>query len=327
MTRLVLPEGMRREAILEAWSQTLELDSVREEENFFDAGGNSMLLVQLQRALTERLGFKVPLQDIFHHPTVTALASRVEEIIPAPVPGGRQKFNLYCLPYAGCSARVYDGWKSVAPEFLNVIPVELPGRGSRCMDRPLSGLRELLDDLSAAIDTSGSPYGLFGHSFGAILAYELGKRLVSDGLPGPSSLVVSACRPPHLATPETPVFDRPDHEFRNRLRELRGTPPELLANDELMEIYIPVIRADYSILDNYRPYGKADIGCPVLALHGSADPDAGETIMKQWRAYTGSSFSAHEISGDHFFLHSAEEEIVSRVAAHLTAVPGPAASR
>ncbi|ELP61736.1 alpha/beta fold hydrolase [Streptomyces turgidiscabies] len=321
MTRVVSQERTHREAVFEAWRQTLEIDSAREDENFFDAGGNSILLVQLQRSLAAKLGFKIPLQEIFHHPTIGELARRVEVLAPAPAPAERQELNLYCLPYAGCSARVYDRWKASAPEFLNVIPVELPGRGSRCTDRPISSLPELLDDLSASIDADGHvPYVLFGHSFGAILAYELGKRLISDGLPGPRSLMVSACRPPHLATPEVPVFDRPDRDFRNRLRELRGTLPELLENEELMELYIPVIRADYSILDNYRSDDSADIGCPIFALYGSADDDANGTVIGQWDAYTRASFSAHEIPGDHFFLHSAEGEIVSRISAHLAAM-------
>ncbi|WSA79988.1 alpha/beta fold hydrolase [Streptomyces sp. NBC_01799] len=321
MTRVVSQERTHREAVFEAWQQTLEIDSAREDENFFDAGGNSILLVQLQRSLTARLGFKIPLQEIFHHPTIGELTRRVEALTPAPAPAEQQELNLYCLPYAGCSARVYDTWKAGVPEFLNVIPVELPGRGSRCTDRPVSNLPELLDDLSAAIDADGNvPYALFGHSFGAILAYELGKKLILDGRPGPRSLMVSACRPPHLATPEVSVFDRPDRDFRNRLLELRGTPPELLENEELMELYIPVIRADYSILDNYQPGDSVDIGCPILALYGSADDDAGRVVTEQWGAYTRASFSAHEIPGNHFFVHSAEEEIVGRIGAHLAAV-------
>ncbi|MFD7685469.1 alpha/beta fold hydrolase [Streptomyces sp. NPDC059781] len=315
MNRTVPLEGTYRDIVSEAWLRTLEIQSARDDQNFFDAGGNSALLVQLQRSLTAGLGFKVPLQEIFQHPTIAGLSRRVEALIPSPAPVGEQEINLYCLPYAGCSARVFDSWKACAPEFLNVIPVELPGRGSRCTDSPVSDLSGLLDDLSSAIDAEGHvPYVVFGHSFGAIIAYELGRRVIADGRPGPSSLVVSACRPPHLATPEVPVFDRPDRDFRKRLLELRGTPPELLENDELMELYIPVIRADYSILDNYRPTGSADLGCPIVALYGSADDDADGAVMEQWSAYTRSSFVKYEVPGDHFFLHSAGQEIVSRIA-------------
>ncbi|MEV6000307.1 alpha/beta fold hydrolase [Streptomyces griseomycini] len=319
MNRTFPPERTYRDIISEAWMRTLEIQSARDDQNFFDAGGNSVLLVQLQRSLTAGLGFKVPLQEIFRHPTIADLSRRVETLAPSPAPVGRQELNLYCLPYAGCSARVFDSWKVYAPEFLNVIPVELPGRGSRCTDSPVSDLPELLDDLSSAIDVdSRVPYGIFGHSFGAIIAYELGRRMIADGFPGPSALVVSACRPPHLATPEVPVFDRPDRDFRQRLRELRGTPPELLENDELMELYIPVIRADYSIIDNYRSAGPVDIGCPIVALYGSADDDADGAVVEQWGAYTRSSFEKYEIPGDHFFLHSAEQEIVSRIASEIS---------
>ncbi|MFB8759391.1 alpha/beta fold hydrolase [Streptomyces nigra] len=319
MTHTVSPERTYRDIISEAWLKTLEIQFARDDQNFFDAGGNSILLVQLQRSLTAGLGFKVPLQEIFRNPTIADLARRLEVLMSFSVPVGEQQLNLYCLPYAGCSARVFESWKAYAPEFLNILPVELPGRGSRCTDNPISDLSGLLDDLSSAIDADGRvPYGIFGHSFGAIIAYELGRRVISDGRPRPSTLVVSACRPPHLATPEVPVFDRPDRDFRKRLLELRGTPPELLENDELMELYIPVIRADYSILDNYRPTDPAGIGCPIVALYGSADDDADGAVMEQWSAYTRSSFVKYEVSGDHFFLHSAEQEIVSRIASEAS---------
>ncbi|MEU9730616.1 alpha/beta fold hydrolase [Streptomyces sp. NPDC048002] len=323
MTHTFSPERTYRDIISEAWLKTLEIQFAHDDQNFFDAGGNSILLVQMQRSLTAGLGFKVPLQEIFQHPTITDLARRLEVLMSFSAPVGGQRFNLYCLPYAGCSARVFEGWKAYAPEFLNILPVELPGRGSRCTDNPISDLSGLLDDLSSAIDADGRvPYGIFGHSFGAIIAYELGRRMVSDGRPKPSTLVVSACRPPHLATPEVPIFDRPDRDFRKRLLEIRGTPPELLENDELMELYIPVIRADYSILDNYRPTSPAGIGCPIVALYGGADEEADGAVMEQWSAYTQSSFVKYEVSGDHFFLHSAEQEIVSRIASEtLIGIP------
>ncbi|OPF73189.1 thioesterase [Streptomyces antioxidans] len=237
-----------------------------------------------------------------------------------PVTGhaSNQALNLYCLPYAGCSARVYDVWQAGLPDSINVVPLELPGRGSRCTDPPLDTLPELLRDLTRGVNAEArAPYAVFGHSFGAIIAYELTRYVVSQGYPGPQSLIVSACRAPHLATPEEAIFDRSDEDFKRGLRKVGGTPEELLENDELMELYIPVIRADYTILDNYRRDPVQDVNCPILGLYGDADSDADKSAMSAWDAYTSGSFSLEPIKGDHFFLDDATEHVIQRVGAHL----------
>ncbi|MQL61915.1 alpha/beta fold hydrolase [Streptomyces vinaceus] len=312
-----------RMIVLRAWQQTLETDPVSDEENFFDAGGNSILLVEFQRRISEQLNFKIPLREIFRNPTVAGLSGRIATMatngsLPAMGGASNQALNLYCLPYAGCSARVYDVWQAGLPDSINVVPLELPGRGSRCTDHPLDTLPELLQDLTRGLSAGDRvPYSVFGHSFGAIIAYELTRYLVSQGYPGPRSLIVSACRAPHLATPEVAIFDRPDGDFKRGLRRVGGTPEELLENDELMELYIPVIRADYTILDNYHCDPVQDLSCPILGLYGDADPDADKASMSAWGAYTSGSFSLESIEGDHFFLHHATEQVIQRVGAHL----------
>ncbi|GGT43266.1 thioesterase II family protein [Streptomyces chromofuscus] len=223
--------------------------------------------------------------------------------------------KLYCLPYAGCSARVYDSWRGLLPESVDVVPLELPGRGSRCVEEPLADLSALLEDLIGLTSAARTvPYAVFGHSYGALVAFELAKLMRARGYPAPAALIVSASRAPHLLPKDEAVHTLSDAEFKERLAALRGTPRELLENDELMELFIPIIRADYQILHAYEATIEARVDCPITALCGSTDDDAVLTSVEPWRQYTTKSFDVAHIDGDHFFLHSREKEVVARVA-------------
>ncbi|MEU3096491.1 alpha/beta fold hydrolase [Streptomyces sp. NPDC006967] len=317
--------GMERQGVVRAWRKVLEADPVSDHVNFFDAGGNSILLVSFQQALFEEFSFKIPVREIFANPTIAALTARLQDPV-APTsyrgPAGDDSLTLHCLPYAGCSARVYDGWRARLPASIRVEPLEFPGRGSRCTELPVSALPALLEDLGHVVTAGGQgPYALFGHSFGALIAYELARYLIASGHPAPKCLFVSGCRAPHLATPENPVFARPDDDFKLRLAQIGGTPEELLQNDELMDLYIPVIRADYTILDNYRVTKREPLPCSVVALYGSDDTDADEESVASWEAYTQGGFTLRRVTGDHFFLHSAEDELLAHVRALITGGP------
>ncbi|MFF7636232.1 thioesterase II family protein [Kitasatospora sp. NPDC008050] len=225
--------------------------------------------------------------------------------------------NLYCIPYAGCSARVYDSWQRHLPERVTVLPMELPGRGARCVVEPIDELAPLLADLSQQLDLT-SPYVLFGHSYGAVLAFELAKLLRAKGDPEPAALLVSASRAPRLLGADADTHRLSDAELTKRLAELGGTPQELLENEELMEIYLPVIRADYRILGEYGTGTPGTVGCPVVAFYGDADDEADLASVEEWANYTDSSFGVEKIHGDHFFLHAAESELVAAVEAVCT---------
>ncbi|MFI5727010.1 alpha/beta fold hydrolase [Streptomyces cyaneofuscatus] len=311
-----------REAVLQAWRDTLERAPESDEQNFFEAGGNSILAVQLQRRLAGALGRRVSLKEIHENPTVLGLlglrAPRgrqhpVGDVSPAPV------LNLYCLPYAGSSARIYAPWQDELPSWVTLVPLELPGRGARWSESAKSDLSELLDDLARRVEQAGhAPYAIFGHSFGGVLAFELARHLRMRGFPAPRRLLVSGCPAPHLAVPDESSHDLPTEEFVHRLRQLSGTPEELLENDELMELYIPVIRADYTILDHYKPSRAEPLGCGITAFYGRDDEDADRAAVEAWDPYSDRDFAVEEIAGDHFFLRDSRSELLEGVTRYLT---------
>ncbi|HCA85520.1 MAG TPA: hypothetical protein DEQ61_08505 [Streptomyces sp.] len=314
-----------RSTVARAWRETLEAEPASDDEDFFEAGGNSILVVELQRRLAKALGHAVPLRQIHDNPTVggllglgTSLQSSAKPAADVLPPG----LTLYCLPYAGASARMYDHWKDRLPASVKVVPLELPGRGSRWSEPALTELSPLLDDLTGAMDEARrTPYAVFGHSFGGVLAFELVRHLTDRGFPAPQRLLVSACLAPHEATPTETNYDLSDAEFIESLRKVRGTPEELLENEELMELYIPTIRADYTILDLYEAPPLAPLECPVSVFYGVEDQDAARESMDAWDKYSGAAVAIEGISGDHFFLRDSEDEFLAKLCLHLGAGP------
>lgn len=309
-------EGVLREArslILEAWCRTLDEYPASDKENFFDAGGNSVLLVRLQRELAKSLGAKIPLKSIHQAPTVEGLLkslSDLEVLLVKPVSG---RLDLYCLPYAGCSARMFDSWRGRLPKSVNLMPLELPGRGSRSAEPAIDNLPGLLRDLSDALGDRDGEFAVFGHCFGALVAYELIRFRRSRDLSQPRHLIVSASRAPHVATPEERTHDLPFEELTERLRRRGGTPTELLENDELMELYLPTLRADYTIYDRYRFVEDGPLECPVLALYGEDDVEADQAGMEPWRGYSTGLFAIESVAGGHFFVQTSEAAVVEKI--------------
>ncbi|MEU1128279.1 alpha/beta fold hydrolase [Streptomyces sp. NPDC005900] len=318
-----------RSTVVRAWRETLEAEPASDDEDFFEAGGNSILVVQLQRRLAKALGHPVPLRQIHDHPTVGGLLGLGASLRPSDEPeadGRAPGLTLYCLPYAGASARMYDHWKDRLPASVKVVPLELPGRGSRWSEPALTELSPLLDDLTGAMDEARhTPYAVLGHSFGGVLAFELVRHLADQGFPAPQRLLVSACLAPHEATPTETNYDLSDAEFIESLRKVRGTPEELLENEELMELYIPTIRADYTILDLYEAPSFSPLEYPISVFYGVADQDAARESMDAWEKYSSTSVVIEGISGDHFFLRDSEDEFLTKLSLHLGA--GPAAEK
>jgi medium-chain acyl-[acyl-carrier-protein] hydrolase len=233
-----------------------------------------------------------------------------------------RRIRLFCLPYAGGSARMFATWRDGLPENVEVVPVEPPGRGAR-FNEPLHHRAEpLVDDLlPVLLARRDTPFALFGHSMGAVLAFELARRLEQRYGAPPLHLFVSAFRAPHLAPGAVPDHSLPDEQFRARLREFKGTPEEVLADEGLMELFVPILRADLAIADTYRSTGGAPVTCPVTAFAGTEDQEVGVPAVAQWSRHTTGGFALKAVPGDHFFLHSHRDLLLGEIARGLGAAP------
>ena len=222
-------------------------------------------------------------------------------------PNTDAKLRLFCFPYAGGEAQVYRRWTEVLPPEVEVCPVQLPGRGSRLYETPFVRVKPLLDVLaSALLPYLDRPFALFGHSMGAILAFELARRLKAEHDLEPQHLFVSGRPAPGVPDPNPPTYSLPEPEFLDELRRLNGTPPEVLEHPELMQLLIPLIRADFELVQTYSYEPGPALDCPISAFGGLQDAEIPQENMEAWHQHTRSYFLRRMLPGDHFFFKTAQ---------------------
>ena len=225
------------------------------------------------------------------------------------------KTRLFCFPYAGGSAAVYRDWARFLPGSIQVVPVELPGRGTRLNQPAFSGLSPLIEALAGQIPPLlDLPFSIFGHSMGATIGFEIARRLRDDHGAEPRRLFVSARRAPRVPRDREPTFDLPHDEFVSKLHRLNGTPSEVLDNAELMELMMPTLRSDFRLVDTYSYQPGRLLECPITAIGGLEDSEVTREKLAPWKEETNGEFSIHMMAGDHFFLRTARAGLLPLVA-------------
>ncbi|MFC6336762.1 alpha/beta fold hydrolase [Pseudomonas sp. CCM 7891] len=220
------------------------------------------------------------------------------------------RLRLFCLPYSGASAMVYSRWRRALPEWLQVCPLELPGRGMR-MDEPLQrDIKALAAQLAAEISTQlDGPYALFGHSLGGLLAFELAHALRARGLPAPLALFASGTAGPARRDVSEYAIEKTDAQLIARLRELKGTAEDALANHELMQLMLPILRADFLLCGSFHYGEREPLAMPIHVFGGKQDSVRAEQLL-DWQEDTSTGFSLDLFEGHHFFLMQQESSVL-----------------
>lgn len=236
-----------------------------------------------------------------------AATGSVERWIVAPGPGAQTRLHLFCLPYAGGGASIFHTWaRGLSPQ-VAVHAIQPPGREGRIAEPPFTRLEPLIQALAAAmLPYLGQPFALFGHSMGALLSFELARYLRRRHGLTPAQMFVSAHRAPHLPNPEPEIYRLPEEAFVERLRRMRGTREEVLANPELMALVLPTLRADFAVCGTYAYRDEPPLTCPISAFVGLQDTIASHAQVAAWGELTSGPFSLRAVPGNHFFLHSAQ---------------------
>ncbi|RWU21416.1 thioesterase [Pseudomonas alkylphenolica] len=228
--------------------------------------------------------------------------------------------TLLCLPYSGASAMVYSRWRRKLPAWLDVRPVELPGRGTRMGEPAQTDLLALARQLASEQRLAASqPYALLGHSLGALLAFELAHELQALGCPSPLALFASGTAAPSRREDyDGGEWREPksDAVLIEELRALNGTPEEVLANRELMSLTLPVLRADFLLCGRYVYRQRPPLHCPLHVL-GGEDDRATDAQLLAWRQESLGDFSLEMFPGGHFFIHAHEDRVLGTLSAAM----------
>jgi surfactin synthase thioesterase subunit len=230
--------------------------------------------------------------------------------------------RLLCLPYSGGSAMIYARWRRLLPSWIDVCPVEWPGRGARMDEPPMTDPRALASQLARELGAQlDAPYALFGHSLGAVIAFELAHSLLDRGAPAPAILFASGAEAPAVRDGSKWRQPLSDEALLRELRNLQGTPEEVLANAELMRSALPVLRADFLMCGAYVYRPRQPLPCPVHVF-GGIDDETSREALQAWRQETSASFTLHMLPGHHFFIHTQQAELIDLIGTALARQSG-----
>jgi medium-chain acyl-[acyl-carrier-protein] hydrolase len=238
--------------------------------------------------------------------------------IVRPNPNEHADLRLFCVPHVGGSAMIFRTWPQDLPDYVEVCAIELPGRGRRIKEAPFSCLRSLVDALADSIlPYLDRPCALFGHSFGALVCFELARELRNRLVPIPVLLCVSGAKAPQFLVDGSSIHMLPDPRLIDKVRRLGGTPEAVLENEELVSALLPALRADFEALETYVYSDATPLRCPILGLGGAADHRVDRDSLRAWAEHTIAGFKLEMFPGDHFFIHQAQPQILQTLGAAL----------
>jgi surfactin synthase thioesterase subunit len=199
-----------------------------------------------------------------------------------------------------------------------VCPIQLPGREDRYREMAFTNLVALSHAVAGELTTYfDKPFAIFGHSLGALIAFEVARALRRAQAPAPVAICLAAHRAPQLPPLRAPIHQLPDAAFIDEIRRLQGTPAAVLANRELMAFLLSTLRSDFQACDTYVCAPEPPLASPLFVFGGTEDEEVGEAALERWREQTVAAFSLQMLPGTHFFVQSQRDRLLAEIGGHL----------
>src|SRR5579875_3755851 len=232
-------------------------------------------------------------------------------------PNEQARLRLFCFPYAGGGASLFRAWLDALPPEVELCGIQLPGRESRLGEPAYTRIVPLVEALAGAIvPYLDRPFAFYGHSMGALVSFELARQLRRTYDKLPVSMYIAAYRAPQLPNPNIKIHHLPEEMFKVVLRAY-GIPEGILQNQELMQAMLPTLRADLELCDNYEYKEELPLVCPFLIFGGQKDVRVNPADLDLWRVHSSAPYRLSILPGSHFFLHSAQDLLLTAIAQDL----------
>lgn len=232
-----------------------------------------------------------------------------------PAPNPAAALRLICFPYAGGGASAFQPWARLLPPAVDLCALQPPGRETRRSEPPFRTFAEAIENLAQAIHPLlDKPCAFFGHSLGALLAFETARCLRRAGQPQPCHLLLSSRRPPHLPEPLAPLAELPEAEFIAAVQGRYGGIPEVILREpELMALFLPTLRADFAVLESYTYGAEPPLAAAIMVYGGNDDPLGPPAVLGEWQRHTTGSFAQVQFAGGHFYLQAQRAALLASI--------------
>lgn len=224
------------------------------------------------------------------------------------------EIRLICFHYGGGSSVSFYPWKDMILPNIELLAINLPGRGSSINEPLLDDIEDVTNVMLAHIKHyMDKPLVFFGHSLGALISFELAKALKEQQLKQPMHLILSGCMAPQNLYKRNKISKFNNKEFIEILKIYNGISQEVLSDPSLMELFLPIIRTDISIIDNYKYRGNDPLDCDITTIGGREDPTVLLEDIYSWKSHTTKKYTHHTLVGDHFFIRSHRKNVLDIV--------------
>ena len=220
------------------------------------------------------------------------------------------RVKMFCFPYAGGSASIYRSWSDALGETVEVLGIQLPGRENRLFEQPIDRVQTAVEQVATNIQPFlDKPYLIYGHSMGAIVGFELARYLQQTAPLAPSHLILSSYRAPHLPNRHERIHQLETPQFLSKIESLNGASPIFFQDQELIQLALPMLRADFKLHETYTYVPDTPLSCPMTVLGGTDDSRISEEELSGWEQHTTNIFSLHMLTGGHFFIKTHPDKL------------------
>jgi medium-chain acyl-[acyl-carrier-protein] hydrolase len=234
-------------------------------------------------------------------------ASKPDKWLLFPRPNSGAAMRLFCFHYAGGSAQAFQTWSAYLPQDLEIGAVQLPGRGNRFAEPKITSLLPLSRIVAQALQPYlDKPFVFFGHSLGALLCFEVARNLRRESCLEPAHIYISATHAPQCRDRDELLSTLPRTELIKKLHEFNGAPQEVLQNNELLDLLLPMIRADFELCETYEYHPEAPLGCPLTIYGGIEDHEVKRDRLAAWSEMTVGPSNMRMFPGGHFYINTSQ---------------------